>query len=70
MSERYLKLESLIGKEVIDTNASKLGSAKEIAYDLDQRSFVLVIDKEDQTNLYISSQSIEKIKDVIIVKAE
>ena len=70
MSERYIKLENLIGKDIIDTNANKLGVVNELAFDTQLKSLVIMIPKDDHTKTYIPTETIEKIKDIILVKTQ
>lgn len=72
MSKRYLSREDLQGKEVIDLDAVRVGTVKDILLDLESQKLVLAITKRiekgvDEEN-YISGDTIDKIRDVVLVK--
>lgn len=59
----------MIGKEVIDGDAKKLGVTKDLAWSDDGR-LALVIESSDEEESFLSFDEIEKIGDVVFVKAK
>lgn len=59
----------MIGKEVIDGDARKLGITKDLAWSDDGR-IALVIESSDEEESFLSFNEIEKIGDVVFVKAK
>jgi sporulation protein YlmC with PRC-barrel domain len=66
---QWRRREELIGKEVIDTDARKLGVTKDLAWSDDGR-LALVIELGDEEESFLSFDGIEKIGDIIFVKAK
>lgn len=59
----------MIGKEVIDGDARKLGFTKDLAWSDDGR-LALIIESSDEEESFLSFNEIEKIGDVVFVKAK
>ena len=58
----------MIGKDVIDGDAKKLGVTKDLAWSSDGR-MALVIESDDEEEFFLSFTEIERIGDVVFVKA-
>ena len=59
----------MVGKEVIDADAKKLGVTKDLAWSDDGR-MALVIEFGDEEESFLSFNEIERIGDVVFVKAK
>ncbi|HXY82883.1 MAG TPA: PRC-barrel domain-containing protein, partial [Candidatus Saccharimonadales bacterium] len=59
----------MVGKEVIDADAKKLGVTKDLAWSDDGR-MALVIESGDEDESFLSFSEIERIGDVVFVKAK
>jgi sporulation protein YlmC with PRC-barrel domain len=66
---QWRRREEVIGKEVIDGDARKLGITKDLAWSDDGR-LALVIESSDEEESFLSFNEIEKIGDVVFVKAK
>jgi sporulation protein YlmC with PRC-barrel domain/ribosomal protein L40E len=59
----------MIGKDVIDADAKKLGVTKDLAWSDDGR-LAFVIEFDDEEESFLSFNDIERIGDVVFVKAK
>lgn len=59
----------MIGKEVIDSDARKIGVSKDLAWSDDGR-LALVIESSEDEEAFLSFSEIERIGDVVFVKAK
>jgi sporulation protein YlmC with PRC-barrel domain len=66
---QWKRREEVIGKEVIDADAKKLGVTKDLAWSDDGR-MALVIESGDEDEFFLSFNEIERIGDVVFVKAK
>ena len=66
---QWRRREEVIGKEVIDSDARKIGSAKDLAWANDG-SLALVIELSDEEAAFLPFDEIERIGDVGFVKAK
>lgn len=66
---QWRRREEVIGKEVIDGDARKLGVTKDIAWSPDGR-MALVIELNEEDESFLSFDEIEKIGDIVFVKAK
>lgn len=66
---QWRRREEVIGKEVVDSEAKKLGVTKDFAWSSDGR-LALVIEAGDEEESFLSFDDIEKIGDVVFVKAK
>lgn len=66
---QWRRREEVVGKEVIDTDALKLGVTKDLAWSSDGR-LALVIDSGDEEESFLPFDMIEKIGDIVFVKAK
>ena len=66
---QWRRREEVIGKEVIDGDARRIGAAKDIAWSNGGR-LALVIELADEEEAFLPFDEIERIGDVIFVKAK
>jgi len=66
---QWRRREEVIGKEVVDSEAKKLGVTKDFAWSSDGR-LALVIEAGEEEESFLSFDDIEKIGDVVFVKAK
>ncbi len=69
---KYHRREEIAGKEVIESDAKKVGTIKDIGYSLDGKAAFIVeqtIEKGRTQEGYLSFDKIEKIGDVVLVKS-
>ena len=66
---QWRRREEVIGKEVVDSEAKKLGVTKDFAWSSDGR-LALVIESGEEEESFLSFDDIEKIGDVVFVKAK
>ena len=64
----WKRREEVIGKDVIDEDARKLGVTKDLAWSNDGK-MALVIEADDEEEFFLSFSEIERIGDVVFVKA-
>ena len=60
-------VSSIEGRNVIDENANKIGTAKQVGIDANTQSMVLVITKNDGTEGSIPWTSIKKVGEVVLL---
>ena len=60
-------VSSIEGRNVIDENANKVGTAKQVGIDANTQSMVLVITKNDGTEGSIPWSSIKKVGEVVLL---
>jgi len=60
-------VSSIEGRTVIDENANKVGTAKQVGIDANTQSMVLVISKNDGTEGSIPWSSIKKVGEVVLL---
>jgi sporulation protein YlmC with PRC-barrel domain len=65
----WKRREEIVGKDVIDGDAKKLGVTKDIAWASDGR-MALVIETGDDEEFFLSFTDIERIGDVVFVKTK
>ena len=65
----WKRREEVIGKDVIDADAKRLGVTKDLAWSNDGR-MALVIESGDEEEFFLSFSEIERIGDVVFVKAK
>lgn len=66
---KWRRREEIIGKEVINGDANKLGVTKDLAWS-SEGHLALVIESGEEDESFLSFDDIEKIGDVVLVKAE
>jgi len=65
----WRRREDLIGKEVIDADARRIGVAKDLAWSSDG-GLALLIDLNDEEEAFLPFDEIQRIGDVVFVKAK
>ena len=65
----WRRREEVIGKEVIDSDAKKLGVTKDVAWSEDGR-LALLIELSEEDEFFLPFEDIERIGDVVFVKAK
>jgi sporulation protein YlmC with PRC-barrel domain len=66
---QWRRREDVIGKEIIDSDAKKVGSSKDIAWSDDGR-LALIIETADEEEAFLPFDQIERIGDVVFIKAK
>jgi sporulation protein YlmC with PRC-barrel domain len=66
---QWRRREEVIGKEVIDGEAKKLGVTKDLAWS-NNGQLALIVEIGDEEESFLSFDEIEKIGDVVFVKAK
>ncbi len=66
---QWKRREDAIGKEVIDNDARKIGMAKDLAWSSDGK-LAVVIELANEEEAFLPFDEIERIGDVIFVKAK
>ena len=64
----WKRREDVIGKDVIDGDAKKLGVTKDLAWSNDGRMALVI--ETDEEEFFLSFSEIERIGDVVFVKAK
>ena len=59
----------MIGKDIIDSDANKIGIAKDLAWSEDG-IFAVVVEGPDEEESFLPFESVEKVGDVIFVKVK
>jgi sporulation protein YlmC with PRC-barrel domain len=65
----WKRREEVIGKDVIDADAKRVGVTKDLAWSPDGR-MALVIESGEEEEFFLSFNEIERIGDVVFVKAK
>jgi DNA-directed RNA polymerase subunit RPC12/RpoP len=66
---QWKRREEVIGKDVIDADAKRLGVTRDLAWS-DDGHMALVIETGDEEESFLSFNDIERIGDVVFVKAK
>jgi sporulation protein YlmC with PRC-barrel domain len=66
---QWHRREEVIGKEVIDNDAKKIGLTKDIAWSNDGK-LALIVETTNEDESFLSFNEIEQIGDVVFVKAK
>jgi len=67
MLGKWRRREEIVGKEVIDGDAKKIGITKDIAWS-DEGTLALVIEGVDEQDSFLEFEDVERIGDVIFIK--
>ena len=65
----WRRREELLGKEVIDGDAKKIGVTKDLAWSNDG-TLAIIVEYGDEEESFLSFEEIERIGDVVFVKAK
>ena len=66
---QWRRREEVIGKDVIDSDANKIGIAKDLAWSEDG-VFAIIVEGADEEEFFLPFDNVEKVGDVIFVKAK
>jgi sporulation protein YlmC with PRC-barrel domain len=66
---QWRRREEVVGKEVVDNDAKKLGVTKDFAWSSEGK-LALIIETGEEEESFLSFDDIEKIGDVVFVKAK
>jgi len=66
---QWRRREEIVGKEVIDSDAKKIGVAKDLAWSNDGK-LALIVESSDEDEAYLTFGEIERIGDVVFVRAK
>lgn len=67
MDKKYLSRDKIVGKEVIDSNATLIGSVKDLALDLSSKNIALTILTKTGSDIIVGGDSIIVVGDVILL---
>jgi sporulation protein YlmC with PRC-barrel domain len=67
---QWRRREEVVGKEVVDGDAHKLGVAKDLAWSSDGRLALVIEMGEEEDESFLPFGEIEKIGDIVFVKAK
>jgi len=66
---QWRRREELIGKDIIDSAANKIGVAKDLAWSEDG-VFAVIVEGAEEEESFLPFDSVEKVGDVIFVKVK
>ena len=66
---QWRRREELVGKEIINSDAKKVGTAKDLAWTNDGQ-LALIIEMNDEEEAFLPFEEIETVGDVVFVKAK
>jgi sporulation protein YlmC with PRC-barrel domain len=66
---QWRRREELVGKEVIDGDARRVGVTKDLAWSSDGK-LALIVESGEEEESFLSFGDIEKVGDIIFVKAK
>lgn len=66
---QWRRRDEIIGKEVIDGDAKKIGTSKDLAWS-DDGELALIIESSDEEEALLPFEEIERIGDVVFVKSK
>jgi sporulation protein YlmC with PRC-barrel domain len=66
---QWRRREEVVGKDVVDSEARRLGVTKDFAWSSEGK-LALVIESEEEEESFLSFDDIQKIGDVVFVKAK
>jgi sporulation protein YlmC with PRC-barrel domain len=66
---QWRRREELIGKEIINDDAKKVGIAKDLAW-TSEGGLALIVEMEDEEEAFLPFEEIERVGDVVFVKSK
>jgi sporulation protein YlmC with PRC-barrel domain len=66
---QWRRREELIGKEIINEEAKKIGVAKDLAW-TSEGALALIIETDDEEEAFLPFSEIERVGDVVFVKSK
>lgn len=67
MEKKYLSRDKIIGKEVIDSNATIIGSVKDIVLDLGSKNVAITILAKTGVDITVEGDKIAVVGDVVLL---
>ena len=67
MEKKYLSRDQIIDKDVIDSNAIKIGKVKDIALDLNSKKIAFTILTKTDEDITIDGENISVVGDVVLL---
>ena len=67
MEKKYLSRDKIVGKEVIDSNAIKVGNVKDMALDLGSKNIALTIITKMGSDITVSGENILVVGEVALL---
>ena len=67
MEKKYVSIDTIVGKQVIDSNAMRFGNIKEVTFDTSMKSLAFIVTKEGN-DITIEANNIATIGDVVLLK--
>jgi sporulation protein YlmC with PRC-barrel domain len=68
MEKKYLSLDNVVGKQVIDSNATIVGNVKEVTFDTSMKTIALKVTAKEGNDIAIEGGNITAIGDVVLLK--
>jgi len=65
----WRRREEIVGKEVIDSEAKRVGVAKDLAW-TDDGKLALIVEKSDEEEVFLAFADVDTIGDVVFVKTK
>jgi len=66
---QWRRREELVGKEIIDGDAKKVGIAKDLAW-ASEGKLALIVETSDDEEAFLPFEEIERVGDVVFVKSK
>jgi len=66
---QWRRREEVVGKDIIDSDANKIGIAKDLAWSEDG-VFAVIVEGADEEESFLPFENVEKVGDVIFVKVK
>jgi sporulation protein YlmC with PRC-barrel domain len=67
LEKKYLTRDKIIGKQVIDSKATIMGTVKDLSFDLVAKDFSLIIEAETDKEITVDSKNVKVVGDVILL---
>lgn len=67
MEKKYLTRDKIIGKQVIDSKATIMGTVKDLSFDLVAKDFSLIIKAKADKEITVDSKNVKVVGDVILL---
>jgi sporulation protein YlmC with PRC-barrel domain len=67
LEKKYLTRDKIIGKQVIDSKATIMGTVKDLSFDLVAKDFSLLIKAKTDKEITVDSKNVKVVGDVILL---
>lgn len=67
MEKKYLSIDKIVGKEVIDSNATIIGNVKDMSFDLGSKAIALTVQTRAGTDILVRGENIAIMGDVVLL---